>query len=71
MNERGVESHFIYPVPVHQQRLHAGHVIVPPGGLPVSERLTAEVLTLTPRPGLAPDDVDYICDQVAAFFAQG
>jgi perosamine synthetase len=71
LNERGVESHFIYPVPVHQQRLHADHVVVPSGGLPVSERLTAEILTLTPRPGLAPDDVDYICDQVAAFFAQG
>jgi perosamine synthetase len=71
LNERGVESHFIYPVPVHQQRLHADHVTVPPGGLPVSERLTAEILTLTPRPGLAPDDVEYICDQVAAFFAQG
>ena len=71
LDERGVESHFIYPVPVHQQRLHAEHVTAPPGGLPVSERLTAEVLTLTPRPGLAPDDVDYICDQVAAFFAQG
>jgi dTDP-4-amino-4,6-dideoxygalactose transaminase len=71
LNERGVESHFIYPVPVHQQRLHAHHVETPPSGLPVSERLTAEVLTLTPRPGLTPDDLDYICDQVAAFFAQG
>jgi len=71
LNERGVESHFIYPVPVHQQRLHAGHVVMPPSGLQVSERLTAEVLTLTPRPGLEPDDVDYICDQVAAFFGQG
>ena len=71
LNERGVESHFIYPVPVHKQRLHADHVVVPSGGLPVSERLTAEVLTLTPRPGLAPEDVDYICDQVAAFFSQG
>jgi dTDP-4-amino-4,6-dideoxygalactose transaminase len=71
LNERGVESHFIYPVPVHQQRLHVHHVETPPGGLPVSERLTAEVLTLTPRPGLTPDDLDYICDQVAAFFAQG
>jgi dTDP-3-amino-3,4,6-trideoxy-alpha-D-glucose transaminase len=71
LSERGVESHFIYPVPVHQQRLHADHVVVPAGGLPVSERLTSEVLTLTPRPGLAPDDVDYICDQVIAFFGQG
>jgi dTDP-4-amino-4,6-dideoxygalactose transaminase len=71
LNERGVESHFIYPVPVHQQRLHADHVVVPAGGLQVSERLTAEVLTLTPRPGLEPDDVDYICDQVAAFFGLG
>ena len=71
LNAHGVESHFIYPVPVHRQRLHADHVVVPAGGLPVSERLTAEVLTLTPRPGLAPDDVDYICDQVCAFFGQG
>ena len=71
LNERGVESHFIYPVPVHRQRLHADHVVAPAGGLPVSERLTAEVLTLTPRPGLAQDDVDYICDQVCAFFGQG
>jgi dTDP-4-amino-4,6-dideoxygalactose transaminase len=71
LDERGVESHFIYPVPVHRQRLHADHVAVPSTGLAVSERLTAETLTLTPRPGLAPDDVDYICDQVAAFFTQG
>jgi dTDP-4-amino-4,6-dideoxygalactose transaminase len=71
LSKRGVESHFIYPVPVHQQRLHADHVVVPASGLPVSERLTAEVLTLTPRPGLAMADVDYICDQVIAFFGQG
>ncbi|HYU19105.1 MAG TPA: DegT/DnrJ/EryC1/StrS family aminotransferase [Chloroflexota bacterium] len=69
--ERGVETHFIYPVPVHRQRLHAGHVDVPVAGLPVSERLTAEVLTLTPRPGLSADDIDYICDQIEAFFRRG
>jgi dTDP-4-amino-4,6-dideoxygalactose transaminase len=66
-----VETHFIYPIPVHRQRLHVGHVEMPAAGLPVSERLTAEVLTLTPRPGLQPGDIDYICDQVAAFFERG
>ena len=65
---RGVESHFIYPVPVHKQKLHAGHVDVPAAGLPVSERLAKDVLTLTPRPGLTANDIDYICDQVEAFF---
>lgn len=70
LRDRGVEAHFIYPVPVHRQRLHADHVAVPPGGLPISERLTAEILTLTVRPGLSSDDVDYVCDQVAAFFQE-
>src|SRR5439155_5093045 len=27
---RGIETHFIYPVPSHVQRLHRDHVVVPP-----------------------------------------
>jgi dTDP-4-amino-4,6-dideoxygalactose transaminase len=66
--ERGVETHFIYPVPVHHQKLHQGHVDVPPAGLPVSERLTSEVLVLTTRHDLTPDEIDYTCQQLAAFY---
>ena len=68
LTRTGIESHFIYPVPVHRQQLHAGHVRVPEQGLPVSERITAEILTLPTRPGLASEDVDYVCDQVGAFY---
>jgi perosamine synthetase len=71
LTEHGVETHFISPVAVHHQRLHTGHVRVPTQGLAVSERLTAEVLTLSPRPGLTPEDVDYVCAQVAAFYHRG
>jgi dTDP-4-amino-4,6-dideoxygalactose transaminase len=68
LTERGVETHFIYPVAVHKQHVHMGHVVVPPGGLPISERLAAQVLTLTVRPGLAVEDMDYICEQIRRFF---
>jgi dTDP-4-amino-4,6-dideoxygalactose transaminase len=68
LRQHGVESHFIYPVPVHHQRLHAGHVRVPTQGLPISERLTAEVLTLPTRPNLTADDIDYVCQRIAAFY---
>jgi dTDP-4-amino-4,6-dideoxygalactose transaminase len=68
LTERGVETHFIYPVPVHRQQLHIGHVDVPAAGLPVSERITGEMLTLTPRPGLTADDIDYTCDVIGAFY---
>jgi dTDP-4-amino-4,6-dideoxygalactose transaminase len=71
LTQNGIESHFIYPVPVHRQRLHAGHVRVPEPGLPVSERLTAEILTLPTRPGLSAEDVDYVCTQIAAFYRGG
>jgi dTDP-4-amino-4,6-dideoxygalactose transaminase len=63
-----VETHFIYPVAVHKQHVHMGHVVVPPGGLPISEKLAAQVLTLTVRPGLVVEDMDYICEQIRRFF---
>ncbi len=71
LTRHGVETHFIYPVPVHRQRLHAGHVRVPAQGLPVSERITAEILTLPTRPGLAAEDIDYVCEQIEAFYREG
>jgi perosamine synthetase len=68
LEQRGVDTHFIYPVPVHRQRLHAGHVTVPRAGLPISERLAAGVITLPVRPGLSAEDIDYVAEQVGAFF---
>ncbi len=71
LTRQGVETHFIYPVPVHRQRLHTGHVRVPAQGLPVSEHITAEILTLPTRPGLAAEDIDYVCAQIEAFYRGG
>ncbi len=64
----GIGSHFIYPVAVHRQKLHAGHVTVPSDGLPVTERLCGRVLTLPVRNGLTLEDIDCVCEQLAAFF---
>ena len=38
--------------------------------LPVSERISEQVLTLPMYPSLSEDEIDYIADQVIAFFSQ-
>jgi dTDP-4-amino-4,6-dideoxygalactose transaminase len=68
MRERGVRTGFAYPVAVHHQHLHAGHVTVPAGGLPVSERLCAQVMTVPVRNGLTQEDIDYVCQHLEGFF---
>jgi perosamine synthetase len=68
MRERGVRTGFAYPVPVHKQRLHEGHVTVPEAGLPISERLCAQVITVPVRNGLSGEDIDYVCQHLAEFF---
>ena len=43
---RGVATAVHYPVPVHRQGAYAGRIAMGPGGLAVTERLAAEILSL-------------------------
>jgi dTDP-4-amino-4,6-dideoxygalactose transaminase len=63
-----VKGSLIYPIPVHRMQLNQGEVDVPLGGLPVSERLSSQVMTVPVRPGLAPEQLDYVCDRIKLFF---
>jgi dTDP-3-amino-3,4,6-trideoxy-alpha-D-glucose transaminase len=63
---RGVGSGVHYPRPAHLQAPYArfGRGA---GSLPCTEQLARQVLSLPLYPELAPDDVDYVADQVRAF----
>jgi dTDP-4-amino-4,6-dideoxygalactose transaminase len=59
LGEAGVPTAVYYPRPLHRQTAYRDFP-VGPGGLAVSERLSAEVLSLPMHPYLAPGDQDRV-----------
>ena len=55
-----------YPVAVHRQRGYAERVIVPVGGLPVTERICQQILSLPLYPELSDADVDRVIAAVCS-----
>jgi dTDP-4-amino-4,6-dideoxygalactose transaminase len=68
LGEAGVPTAVYYPRPLHQQTAYRDFP-TGPGGLPVSERLAGEVLSLPMHPYLEPDDQDRVVDSVARALA--
>ncbi|MEN9933637.1 MAG: hypothetical protein RLZZ387_216 [Chloroflexota bacterium] len=64
LHERGVGAEVHYPLPAHQQPVYAH--LAPEGGLPVTERLAGEVLSLPMYPELTDDEVRAVADAVRA-----
>lgn len=67
LNERGVPSMIYYPVSLHQQEAYA-EFGYKDGDFPISEGLTAEVLSLPMHSELTPDQVEYIAKAVVDSF---
>jgi dTDP-4-amino-4,6-dideoxygalactose transaminase len=65
---RGIRTEIYYPRPLHMQRPYRDCPLVP-GGLPVTERLKHEVLSLPMHPYLSSRQSDYICSAVRAALA--
>lgn len=57
-----------YPNPLHLQRAFL-YRAYPRGCFPIAEALAEETLCLPLYPSMAPDQVDFVCDTVAKFFA--
>ncbi|MBI1365321.1 MAG: aminotransferase class I/II-fold pyridoxal phosphate-dependent enzyme [Alphaproteobacteria bacterium] len=60
----GVPTAIYYATPLH--RMAAFSSYAPAGGLPQTERIAGEIISLPMHPYLSPDQVDYICDAVEA-----
>ena len=59
-----------YPTPVHRQHGYAEHVILPSAGLPVTERVCQEILSLPLYPELSDADVERVIATVRGFFTR-
>lgn len=64
LKDRGVPTAIYYPKPLHQQTAYRDFPVAG-NGLPVSERLAGEVLSLPMHPYLEPDLQDWVIETVA------
>ena len=65
---RGIGSEIYYPLPLHRQACFAA-LGYQPGSLPITEKLSRQVLSLPVHPLLSADDQAYVVDTVSRFFA--
>jgi len=64
----GIGSEVYYPLPLHLQPCYED-LGYKKGEFPVSEKLASESLALPVHADLTPDDVEYVCDSIRAFYA--
>ena len=69
LKDRGVPTAVYYPRPLHQQTAYRDFPVAG-NGLPVSERLAGEVISLPMHPYLEPDLQDRIIETVADVIRQ-
>jgi UDP-2-acetamido-2-deoxy-ribo-hexuluronate aminotransferase len=67
LKQKGIGTSIYYPRPLHLQKCFAylGHK---EGDFPVAERVCREILALPMYPELRDDEVDYVCDAIAAYY---
>lgn len=66
---RNVGSAAHYRLPVHRHRGYTERLVIPPDGLPVTEHLAAQVLSLPLYPELSDGDADHVIAAVREYFA--
>lgn len=62
MKERGIGCALHYPQAVHQQPAYRGRIRTAPGGLPVTEEICGDIVSLPMYPQLSDDQLARICD---------
>jgi dTDP-4-amino-4,6-dideoxygalactose transaminase len=67
LKERGVGTAIHYPLPVHQQPAYADRRLDLGRGLPVTERVCRETLSLPMHPQMSDDQAEYVSEQILAW----
>jgi len=69
LKEHGIGSEIYYPLSLHLQECFEwlGYRA---GDFPVSERAAGEVLALPINPEVPAEDIEYICENIAAYYRQ-
>lgn len=66
LNEKGIPNNIYYPVPVHLQKGYTQYGYTQ-GDMPITEKLTAQVLSLPIHTELEQDQLEYITKNIIAF----
>ncbi len=69
LDQAGIPSMIYYPVPLHLQEAYAPYGYQP-GDFPVSEQLSAEVISLPMHSELSENQVQYIAEQFLQYYHQ-
>ena len=68
LRDKGIGTAIHYPQPVHLQPAYSGRILLAPGGLPVTERIQNELVSLPMFPQLKEDEVAQVCAAVQKWF---
>jgi dTDP-4-amino-4,6-dideoxygalactose transaminase len=60
LSNQGISTSIHYPVPVHRQPAYFKRISTDPAGLPISDQVAEEILSLPMYPGLKDEDVDFV-----------
>ncbi len=67
LEQKGIATGVLYPVPIHLQPAYVGKIQIGPGGLSVTEGLCKEILSLPLYPELTDAEVDHVCRMIVEF----
>ena len=67
--DNGIQTVIHYPIPPHKQRCYASSdaLVIPPSGLPITEQIHCQELSLPCNQVLTDDEVDYIISKLNDF----
>ncbi len=71
LRARGIGTAIHYPAPVHLQPAYTGRILTHPQGLPVTERIMGELVSLPMFPQLGEREVERICATVREWARAG
>jgi dTDP-4-amino-4,6-dideoxygalactose transaminase len=70
LSNDGIGSAIHYPAAVHSQKVYAEKAVVPAEGLPVTDRLVSQILSLPMYPELTDDEVHQVAASVRRYYGR-
>ena len=71
MKQRGIHCALHYPQAVHQQPAYASRLMIAPGGLPVTEAICRDIVSLPMYPQLTHSEQMHVCQAAVDWHKQG